>query len=99
VTLRLFPSRRECEICGEGEPVSGRWHKPKREAPVAAINVTIYRRVGTDRRQLATAARVRVCEKCLILASQPSKEAETLGKLLVASAVSRYSVMTKGGLI
>lgn len=99
MTVRLFPARRECEICGDGEPASGRWHKPAREAAVAALNVTIYRRVGNDRRQLATAARVRVCEKCLVLSSQPGMQAQKLGELLVASAVSRYSVMTKGGLM
>lgn len=98
-TLTLFPSRRACEVCGDSEAVPNRWHKPEREASIAALNVTIYRRVSSDHRQLATAAGVRVCEKCLVLSSMPGKVADTLGALLVAAIVSRYSVMTKGGLM
>lgn len=98
MTVKLFPARRVCEICGDSEAVGGRWHKPARDAHVVALNVTIYRRL-TDRGQLATAAGVRVCEKCLVLASQPGGESEYLGRLLVAATISRYSVMTKGGLL
>jgi len=99
MNLRLFPARRACEICGDSELPANRWHKPARDAQVAALSVTIYRRIASDRRQLATAAGVRICEKCLVLASQPGRESEQLGKLLVAAAVSRYSVMTRGGLL
>jgi len=95
MTIRLFPSVRTCEICGDSEPVGNRWHKPIRKASVVALNVSIYRKVGTDRGQVASALGVRVCEKCLVLASRPGKESEQLGMLLVAATLSRYGVMAE----
>jgi hypothetical protein len=99
MTVALFPARRVCEICGDSEAVADRWSKTPREAHVAALNTTIYRRIGHDRRQLATAAGVRVCEKCIVLASQPGRECDQLGRLLVTAIIRRYSVMTRGGLL
>ncbi len=99
MTPLLFPTRRTCLICGASEAVRNRWHKPTREAFVAAINVTIWRRRTDDRQQMATSSAVHVCERCLVLASQSGKEMEALGRALVGAAVSRYSVMAKGELI
>jgi hypothetical protein len=96
VSVHLFPSRRTCEICGDSEAAGNRWHRPVRNANVLAISQSLYVKIGSDRGRVVPVPRVHVCEKCLVLASQPGKESETLGRLLVGMAVSRYSVITGG---
>lgn len=90
-----FAPRRVCVACGTDAPAS---LKPTHLGPVyprvsiLSLNVVVYRRTAASGTQLASAKKVRVCERCLIRIAAEGNTLTSRGRDLADALLTSIAV-------